>query len=315
MMSGMKSSRRPAASSIPLKSILCAILFKILIHEPDDGAECIHCKFASDTKLEGVADMTEGHANTQRQPPPPCPGKMADRKFTKFNERQFKVLHLRKNNPIHCLILRATLLESGLAEKTWESWWTARWTKPSSVPLWQKGRVVFWAALGKGLPAVCRRGWKTSQKAGLREPGVLSLQDMPQVCISTCCRKSKEGRARFSGARGRAIGNGHKDIPTEHQEILFYCEGVWNGLPRDVVRYSKALWVRSWTTSSRWPWLKREGWQDEFQKSLSTWTIQWFCDLTYLSPLVFHKCWAFLNCVFAEKQYLLYLPDIPHWMW
>lgn len=42
---------------------------------------------------------------------------MADRKFVKFNERQRKVLHLRMNNPIQYLILRATLLESSLAER------------------------------------------------------------------------------------------------------------------------------------------------------------------------------------------------------
>lgn len=65
-MSGMKSSWRPANSSVSQKSILCPTLSKILIHDLDDGAECICSKFANDTKLEGAVDMTEDHANLER---------------------------------------------------------------------------------------------------------------------------------------------------------------------------------------------------------------------------------------------------------
>lgn len=56
---------------------------------------------------------------------------------------------------------------------------------------------------------------------------------------------SKEGSSEFSSvvSRGRAIGIGHKDVPNKHQETLFYCEGDWNRLPRNVVRYSKAIWA------------------------------------------------------------------------
>lgn len=44
-------------------------------------------------------------------------GRRADKKFEKFNERQHKVLHLRRSNPIHYLRLRAILLESNLSER------------------------------------------------------------------------------------------------------------------------------------------------------------------------------------------------------
>lgn len=42
---------------------------------------------------------------------------MADGKFVKLKEREHKILHLKMNNPIHNLILRASLLESSLAER------------------------------------------------------------------------------------------------------------------------------------------------------------------------------------------------------
>lgn len=65
-MRGTKSSCRPATSSVSLKLILCLTLSKILIHDLDDGEECILSKFANDTKLEGIVDMTEDHGNLKR---------------------------------------------------------------------------------------------------------------------------------------------------------------------------------------------------------------------------------------------------------
>lgn len=65
-MRGMKSSWRPATSGVSQTPILCPTLSKILIY--DDGAEYILSKFANGTKLKGVADMTESHANIQKDP-------------------------------------------------------------------------------------------------------------------------------------------------------------------------------------------------------------------------------------------------------
>lgn len=107
-MRGIKCSWRPAIRSLSQKSILFPILSKILIHELDGGAECIVSKFSNDTKLEGVADTTGGHADVQKN----ILEEWLAGKFAKFNERENKVLHLRSSNLIHYLILRASMLES-----------------------------------------------------------------------------------------------------------------------------------------------------------------------------------------------------------
>ncbi|KAK4823941.1 hypothetical protein QYF61_008327 [Mycteria americana] len=65
VISGTKSSWRPATSNVPPRSILGSVFFDIFINEMDDRAECTFSKFANDTKLGGVADMPEGHAAIQ----------------------------------------------------------------------------------------------------------------------------------------------------------------------------------------------------------------------------------------------------------
>ncbi|GAB0176105.1 cAMP-dependent protein kinase inhibitor alpha [Grus japonensis] len=81
----------------------------------DDGAECILSKFADDTKLVGVTDTPEGHADIQRDL-----GRLekwADRNLMQFNKGNCKVLQLGRNNPRHWYMLGADQLESSFAEK------------------------------------------------------------------------------------------------------------------------------------------------------------------------------------------------------
>lgn len=56
VINGSKSVWRPANVSVPQRSILKQILFKISINDADGGAQCTFSKFADSTKLEGVAE-------------------------------------------------------------------------------------------------------------------------------------------------------------------------------------------------------------------------------------------------------------------
>lgn len=55
--------------------------------------------FAEDTKLGGVANSPEGRAAIQRNLN--RMEKWADKNLLKFNKENCKVLHLRRNNPMH----------------------------------------------------------------------------------------------------------------------------------------------------------------------------------------------------------------------
>ncbi|PKU46006.1 hypothetical protein llap_3707 [Limosa lapponica baueri] len=60
-------------------------------------------------------DTLEVHAALQRNPN--RLKKWANRNLMEFNKEKCKILHLRRNNPIHQYMLAATQLESSLAEK------------------------------------------------------------------------------------------------------------------------------------------------------------------------------------------------------
>lgn len=45
---------------------MAPVLFNIFINQPDNGVECTLSKFAGGTKLRGVADSPQCHADIQR---------------------------------------------------------------------------------------------------------------------------------------------------------------------------------------------------------------------------------------------------------
>jgi len=92
-------------------------LFSLLIHDRDAGTERTLSKSAGDTKLGGAADTPAGCAALQRG---------LDRleswaqRNLKFNKAKCRVLHLRKNNPMHQDRLGADLLEGSSVERDLE---------------------------------------------------------------------------------------------------------------------------------------------------------------------------------------------------
>jgi len=115
VINGAKSNWRPVSSAVPQGSLLGPVLWNIFIYNLDDRTDCALGTFADDTPPGAAAQMPEGHAATQRDFS--RLGKRADRNLLKFDKGKDKVLHVGKNNSMHQYMLRATQLESNLAEK------------------------------------------------------------------------------------------------------------------------------------------------------------------------------------------------------
>lgn len=94
----------------PQGSVLGPVLFTW-----GERIECTLSKFSSDTNLGGVANTSEGWAATKEELD--RLENQAKGNVMKFSKGTCRVLHLRRNDPMHHYILEVALLESSSAEK------------------------------------------------------------------------------------------------------------------------------------------------------------------------------------------------------
>ncbi|KAK4815688.1 hypothetical protein QYF61_005434 [Mycteria americana] len=136
--SGTKSSWRPVTSSVPQGSNLRPVLFNININDLDDGAECTLSRFAGDTKLGRVADMSEGHAASQRDL-----SRLA--KWADITPLNCKALHLRSNSPTHQYIHNICRNFKGNKESFYRRISDKRKTRENVGPFQrERGDLVTW---------------------------------------------------------------------------------------------------------------------------------------------------------------------------
>ncbi|PKU49532.1 rna-directed dna polymerase from mobile element jockey-like [Limosa lapponica baueri] len=95
--------------------VLGPVSFNTYINDLDEGTECTLNNFADDTKLGGVADTPECCATIQ--PDLDRLESWVEKNPMKFNKGKCRVLHLRRNNPIHQYRLGVDLLKSSSAER------------------------------------------------------------------------------------------------------------------------------------------------------------------------------------------------------
>lgn len=68
VISGAMCIWRPVTRGEPRGSVLSPLLFKVFIHDLNDGAESILNNLAEDTNLGGVPDRPEGRAANLDRP-------------------------------------------------------------------------------------------------------------------------------------------------------------------------------------------------------------------------------------------------------
>jgi len=87
------SKWRWMTTGVPQVSVFGAVLFKIFLGDGDSGIECTLSKFADDTNLRGVVNMSEGWEAIQRD--------LDRHELPRFNKSKCKVQYLGQGNLKH----------------------------------------------------------------------------------------------------------------------------------------------------------------------------------------------------------------------
>ena len=121
------------------------------------------------------------------------------------------------------------------------------------------------------------------------QPGEAKAKGGTHQCVQVSERRvwDESGFFQWRSVPGQeAPSKGAQEVPSEHQEILFYCGGDWplaqvgqsGGGVSNIADIQKPIWTWSWATGSSWPCLGRGVGQDGLQSFLINSTSLWFCN-------------------------------------
>uniref|UniRef100_A0A674JN28 Reverse transcriptase domain-containing protein n=1 Tax=Terrapene triunguis TaxID=2587831 RepID=A0A674JN28_9SAUR len=115
VINGSQSCWKGITSGVPQGSVLGPALFNIFINDLDIGIESMLIKFATDTKLGGIATALEDGVIIQNDRDKL--EKWSEVNRMKFNKDKCKVLHLRRKNQFHTYRMGRDCLGRSTAER------------------------------------------------------------------------------------------------------------------------------------------------------------------------------------------------------